>query len=365
MPSILNFYKKAVCLTTFLSVLCLLDSSCQTSTMGKDLDGQDGIKEEYLKTVADAKALMTDDAVCIVFATDLHYSYPHSGYYDEVLVKPIDKTFQLISDLSNELNPGITCLGGDYIQLPFVEEGQTKEMGFKNLDHVNAFMNSLKGNKFLLSGNHEANYTGNGTGYGMTVEEFYSYTQKKWVDEHQVVEVGDSHQVFYRDDDKAKIRYLFLSTMGLNYQPLLRDIKASLSNIHPDFQVIVFNHFAGYDNSKPEVYPQVRQVIKTIKETGCELIAWIGGHNHADMSYSCEGTAVISCLQSGAWTPGLSQDGRKYEHKKDTKDEVAISVLVIRKDLGKIYVKRLGLGRDREINCRGEGGGPGFVKWDN
>ena len=365
MPSILNFYKKAACLTAILSVLCLLDSSCQTSTMGNDLDGQEVIKEEYLKTVADAKALTTEDAVCIIFATDLHYSYPQSNYYAEVLVKPIDKTFQLIRDLSDDLNPNITCLGGDYIQLPLAEDGQTKEMGFRNLDHVNAFMNSLKGNKFLLSGNHEANYTGNGSGYGMTVEEFYSYTQKKWVDERQVIEVGSSHQVFYKDDDRAKIRYLFLSTMGLNYQPLLADIKACLSTVNQDYQVIVLNHFAGYDNSQPEVYPQVRQVIKTIKETGCELIAWIGGHNHADMCYSCEGTAVISCLQSGAWTPGVSQDGKKYEHKRGTKDEVAISILIVRKDLGKIYVKRLGLGRDREINYRDEGGGTGLVKWDN
>ena len=365
MPNILNFCKRVICITTVLSTLSFLETSCQTSTMGKDLDGQEAIKEEYLKTVAEVKALMTNDAVCVVFATDLHYSYPQSGYYDEVLVKPIEKTYLLIKELSNDLNPSIICLGGDYIQLPFVENGQTKEMGFRNLDHVNAFMNSLKGNKFLIPGNHEANYTGNGKGYGMTIDEFYQYTQKKWVDEQMVIEVGHSHQVFYRDDEQAKIRYLFLSTMGMDFPSLFADIKTCLSNMNQDYKIIVFKHFTGYDNSQPILYPQVKQAIQAIKDTGCELIAWIGGHNHADMCYTQQGTVVISCLQSGAWTPGISQDGRKYEHKVGTKDEVAISVVVVRKDLGTIYVKRLGLGRDREINYRDEGNDIGLVKWEN
>ena len=81
------------------------------------------------------------------------------------------------------------------------------------------------------------------------------------------------------------------------------------------------------------------------------------------MCYVWDGMVALTCLQSGLWTPGLSQDNVRYEHQLKHKDEIALSVLVINKKTGKIHIKRMGLGHDREINYNNLSGEVGLVKY--
>ena len=322
---------------------------------------------EYEKTLSSAIDVAGNDSIFILYANDLHFSYPGSGYFEKALVDPITHMFQAMYNYDKALSPNLILLGGDYIQLPKISEGQTKEMGFRTLDYVNSWMGRFTSPRFMLMGNHELDYTGDLSGYGMTVDEFYSYTQRRYVDDGTVVEVGDSHQVFYMDNFKSKIRYLFLSTPSVAYSHIKTDIEKVLYTVPDGFSLIIANHYTGpdYANNTSTLYNPVKDVLKWVKDSGVDFIAWLGAHNHADMTFTQDGLVAISCLQSGAWTPGVSGDGVKYEHKNGTVTESSMTIFVIRKDLGKIYVKRFGLGRDREINYNSTSGATGEVIWSD
>ena len=325
------------------------------------------LTKEYEKTLADVRAAAGADGIIILYANDLHFSYPGSGYHEKALVEPITHMFQAMYNFEKDLSPNLILLGGDYIQLPKLSDGQTKEMGFRTLDYVNSWMGRFTSPRFMLMGNHELNYTGDGTGYGMTVDEFYAYSQQHFVNDGTVVEVGDSHQVFYMDNFKSKIRYIFLSTPSVGYSHLRQDVETALYTVPEGYSVIIGNHFSGnfYTGATPTPFNAVKDVLDWVKTSEVDFIAWLGAHCHADMTFMHDGMLAISCLQSGAWTPEQSADGVKYEHKAGTATETSMTIYVIRKDLGKIYAKRFGLGRDREINYNNTSGEAGAVVWSD
>jgi hypothetical protein len=325
----------------------------------------DYLLEEYQKTIDEARQAAGENGIIILYANDLHISYPGSGYYEQKLIPPVTHTLQAMLNMEKDLSPNFVLLGGDYIQLPLVSQGQTKEMGFLTLDYVNSWMNRFNTSRFMLIGNHELNYTGNNTGYGMTVDEFYEYCQQRYVNNAMVIEVGNSHQVFYTDDVSSNIRYLFLSTPTVDYSQLEEDIMSVLTSMPDNFSLIIANHFTGndYAGNESELYYSVKQVLDMVKQSGVDFIIWIGAHNHADMTYIYDDMVAISCLQTGFWTSGVSGDGVKYEHKEETDTESAMTIIVVRKDLGKVYLKRFGLGRNREINYNRNSGEIGETIW--
>ena len=280
------------------------------------------------------------------------------------MMNGINNLFGTIRKMSKDISPDLCVYGGDYVQLPLPGEGQTKAMGFKTLDFQLQQMRKINTPQFLITGNHEQYYSGNANSAGMTNDEFFEYTQQQYVANGTVQQVGSSRKLFYRDDPKSKIRYLFISTPDLNFKPLYDDLTTVCSNTPDGYSLVAFNHFTGSrENNNPKVYEAVAQCINHIKQSGKELIVWIGGHNHADMSFVHNGTLIISCLQSGYLTPSISDDGVKYEHRKDHYTESALSVIIIRKDLGKIFIKRMGLGRDREFNYNTKSGSIGLIRW--
>ena len=322
------------------------------------------LREEYDKTIADVKAVADSSSCIILYACDLHFSYPGSGYAEKALLPPIVNLFLSIKKAEEDLHPNLIFLGGDYIQLPRLEEGQTKEMGFQVLDYINQWLDQYQSRHFLIAGNHEENYTGDRTGYGMTLDEFYASSQEKYVESRDISEVSDNHQVFFLDDQSSKIRFVFLNTTSPEYSSLKEGLQQTLKQTPSDYSVLVFNHFIGsdYNGLEPQPYQSVMNAMDWIKQSGVDFIGWIGAHNHADVCYVYNGKVGLSCLQSGLWTSGLSQDSIRYEHQLSTKDEIALSVLVINKKAGKIHIMRMGLGKDREINYNTQSGNVGLVK---
>jgi len=327
----------------------------------------DYLKEEYQKTLDDVREVMDESSIVILYATDLHFSYKGSGYAEKALFNPIRNMFHTMKRFENDLHPNLIFLGGDYIQLPSISDGQTKEMGFKVLDYVNLWLNQYNSPKFLVIGNHEINYTGNNTGYGMTVDEFYEHTQKDIIESGLIKEVGSTHKLFYYDDIQGKVRHIFISTGSVEYSDISDELINTVQNTPEGWSAIAYNHYVGrdYNFEEPVFYNPLVNIMKRIQNTGVDFIGWFGAHNHADVCYVLNGNVGISCLQSGAWTPGMSQDGIKYNHVARTSTESAITIFVIRKDLGKIYLKRWGLGRDREINYNTQSGPVGLVNWSD
>lgn len=352
---------------TFLFLFCAIGLLSSCSNTDYDFDSYSNVTSEYLeteyqKTLFDVESIENDSSSTIMFATDLHYSYPGSNYNEKGLLTGIHNMFASMARFSKNINLNLCVFGGDYMQLPL--EGLNKEMGYKNLDYLNLWMDSIQCTKFPIIGNHELHFSGDGNSTGLTLNEFYNYSQKRYIDNSSITIADTCKQLFYFDDAKGKIRHVFISTGSCDYSAIKQSLKNVLKTIPTDFSLIVYNHFTGdcYGENDGSLYTQVEECLDYIKDSGVNFIAWIGGHNHADMCYTYKNMIVISCLQSGFWTSGTSQDGIKWEHQLNFETESAFSVFVVRKDLGKIYLKRFGLGNDREFNYNTISGNVGLVK---
>lgn len=322
----------------------------------------EGTFSVFYNSILDIKS---SESSLILFATDLHYSYNGSGYNVSLLGNGVNNIFKTAYKLSQIMKCDLFVLGGDYMQLPMPGHGQTKKMGISNLEQLNKWMGYIGCPIFPIIGNHELNYAGTGEGYGLSYEEFYSLCQKQYIEKDMIKKVNSDFLLFYRDDISKGIRHIFLNTGAPDYSMVKDDFRNMLKLTPPNMSVIIYNHFTGtdYSEGKVNLYDEVRECLDIVKNSGVDFIAWIGGHNHADMCYTYRDMLVISCLQSGSWTPGCSQDGIIYEHVANSSNESALSAFIIRKDLGKVYLKRFGLGNDREFCYNSFSGNVGIVSY--
>lgn len=313
---------------------------------------------EYEATLQSVETLALASPIRFAFMTDLHYP-SISSEYNLGLRTGIENMFKAVAKMSKQLGFSIVVANGDYVQLPTVANGQTKQQGIDVIADLNNWMSAIDSPKIAIAGNHEENYSGGGTSYGLTDQEIKGLIAAKYA-------VGEikkaSDRVYYLIDSFNEIMYLFISTTSLvaladevNVTEGILSAIAANSNNYP---IIAFNHFVGEGSS---IYTQVGQRMDFIKSSGGNLIAWIGGHQHSDWSYVHNGTLAISCLQSGYWTNNPSQDGTTYAHVVGTATESAFSIFTVNKTLGKIYCTRFGLGVDREFNYNTTSGTIGLV----
>lgn len=347
----------------------LLSSSCEKEDVFNENpnDFPSYLEKEYNDFYNSILGITFSESSLVLFATDLHHSYNGSGYNVLLLGNGVNNIFKTAYKFTKKNNCDLFVLGGDYMQLPLPGEGQSKEMGISNMEQLNRWMGYISCPIFPIMGNHELNYAGTGEGFGLSYEEFYSLCQKQYIDEGIVKNADDNFQLFFRDDVSKGIRHIFLNTGAPDYSMVKDDLAILLNSTPDDMSVLIYNHFTGTDFSegKADLYDEVKECLDIVKNSGVDFIAWIGGHNHADMCYTYRDMLVISCLQSGFWTSGCSQDGLIYEHVANSSNESALSAFIIRKDLGKIYLKRFGLGNDREFCYKTLIGNVGLVSYEN
>ncbi len=65
---------------------------------------------EYQKTLADIRVSSTPESAIILFATDLHYSYLGSDYYEYELMNGINNMFHTIQRMSLDLSPDLASM---------------------------------------------------------------------------------------------------------------------------------------------------------------------------------------------------------------------------------------------------------------
>lgn len=355
----LRYILSLLCLTLFFS--CSNDEDLYNENPESFPSYQ---KEEYDSFRDRLLSYSSLNCYKVIFATDLHFANLETNYCTDILWIGINNMFKAVYRLTHEFSLNMCVLGGDYMQLPLPNKGQTKEMGIKNLEQLNTWMEFSNCPIFPIIGNHELDFSGTGEGFGLTYDEFYNYCQKQFVEKNVVKRINAYNQLFIRDDIDGSVRHIFINTGQDDYSNVKEDLKNVLDSTPEDYSVIIYNHFTGwpFDEGRLDLYPNVKECLDIVEASGVDFIAWIGGHNHADMCYTYHNMVVISCLQSGFWTSNASQDGITYMHNERSANESAFSVFVIRKDLGKIYVVRYGLGKDREINYNAKSGEIGLVK---
>ena len=276
--------------------------------------------------------------------TDLHFSSSGSGFYENDLRTGVFNAAKALAMMTKEIPFNIVAFLGDYMQLPNKDGGQTKEMGISNLMDVNKMLSEMNAPAMAISGNHEGNYTGDGTGFGLTDSDVYNYLLKKYILANKAVRHNND---YYVDDTSSMIRHVFIDGRIMSEDENTKEwLKNSVSSDLPNgYSIIVYSHYSMSDTA---VLSYVKDYIDAIIQGGHTPILWIGGHWHADRHGTYNGCLVISLLQSGLWSPEPSEDGTTYKHTVNTATESAFTVFVVDKNSKKVNLIRFGLGNDYE-----------------
>ena len=276
--------------------------------------------------------------------TDLHFSSAGSGFYENDLRTGVFNAAKALAEMTTKIPFDIVAFLGDYMQLPNKDSGQTKEMGISNLMDVNRMLSKMNAPTMAISGNHEGNYTGDGTGYGLSDSEIYNYLLKKSILTNKAVRHNND---YYVDDTASLTRHVFIDgrvvTENENTKNWLKNVVSS--NLPDGYSIIVYSH---YSMDSESVLTYVKDYIDAIIQGGHTPILWIGGHWHADRHDTYNGCLVVSLLQSGLWSSEPSEDGTTYKHKVGTATESAFTVFIVDRDNKKVNLIRFGLGNDYE-----------------
>lgn len=276
--------------------------------------------------------------------TDLHFSSSGSGFYENDLRTGVFNAAKALAEMTTKIPFDIVAFLGDYMQLPDKDNGQTKEMGISNLMDVNKMLSEMNAPTMAISGNHEGNYTGDGTGYGLTDAEIYNYLLKKSILTNKAVRHNND---YYVDDTASLTRHVFIDGRAITENESTKNwLKNVVSSNLPDgYSIIVYSH---YSMDSTSVLTYVKYYIDAIIQGGHTPILWIGGHWHADRHDTYNGCLVVSLLQSGLWGSEPSEDGTTYNHTVGTVTESAFTVLIVDRDNKKVNLIRFGLGNDYE-----------------
>ena len=276
--------------------------------------------------------------------TDLHFSSAGSGFYENDLRTGVFNAAKALAEMTTKIPFDIVAFLGDYMQLPNKDSGQTKEMGISNLMDVNRMLSKMNAPTMAISGNHEGNYTGDGTGYGLSDSEIYNYLLKKSILTNKAVRHNND---YYVDDTASLTRHVFIDgrvvTENENTKNWLKNVVSS--NLPDGYSIIVYSH---YSMDSESVLTYVKDYIDAIIQGGHTPILWIGGHWHADRHDTYNGCLVVSLLQSGLWSSEPSEDGTTYKHNVGTATESAFTVFILDRDNKKVNLIRFGLGNDYE-----------------
>lgn len=339
-------------INTFLFVLLLFANSCIDRDWEDVCEGDYSsyLKHDYDKMCRILDNYVKDSCVFVGFITDLHYSSKGSGYRETVLRRGVFNALHVLRDLTERYNFSLVVMGGDYIQLQSPSSGrQTYQQGVDCVKDAVNFSKVMQAPTFLLRGNHEVNYYGGSTGYGMTAADFYNCATIGASDEF--VLDGQNNWAYY-DDENSYMRYVFLDVVDTivrekQYKWLQQTV---LKTIPKDFSVMFFSHvpLANMGDRKGNLC--YRYLIDQTKRGGHDIVACVSGHIHSDWHCVENGVLYTTTLQAGFLTSKESEDGILYEHRKKCSEESAFDVLAIDKKNRKIHFVRFGLGNDREYD---------------
>lgn len=324
--------------------------------------------DEYNATLHSVQSITGTDVFSFGFMTDLHFCNEDS-IYDEATITNlrtgVKNAVSALRKFSREFPLSTVVMNGDYQQHP---TSNTKQMGIDVLMDINEWMADIDAPKFALCGNHEYSYSGgpvnSTTNFGLSRDEIYNYLSQKYV--HNGIKKA-AERVYYQIDDTNGVVYVYITTTGacatLYHSITDSGIETDLKNGYDavmaantsDYPYIIFSHYSveistSTTPATASVNGNIEKTIDYFKDNDCELIAYIGGHCHADWVKVYDDTVVISCLQSGLWTNNPSQDGTTYSHSLRSATESAFSIFTVNKATGKIHCSRFGLGVDRVIN---------------
>lgn len=303
---------------------------------------------------------------------------------DEHIERGVGIHGELIKRLDDVLHFDSVINGGDNYtknsdQIKFYE-GQQEAVNM---------LSGVREKLYNIMGNHDANNLGNHYAYVAFHKNVLitSAMKRNCTFEGNALNNESLWLSYYRDDDFAKIRYLYLdncySYPNRFSQKDFDWITSVLESTPNGYHVAIFMHNAGSFNKYPVTvqdnfrlngqdlfYKMLKayndnatidytdssgkttvSLNKNYTLTGRPVIGVFCGHLHTDLIFQSEGINV--CITTSAMLNGyhFNESGKYVNDKrsKGTSEETAFDVIVINKKQKKVKLFRCGYGNDREF----------------
>lgn len=186
-----------------------------------------------------------------------------------------------------------------------------------------------------------------------------------------VTAVMTSESCYYTDYPEEKVRYVVVNTSdsqsddpnrywGVNYsvsRPQLEWLASKAFNLNdkPEWSIIVFGHIPCSERLDPEGAPLLKPLNNLLsafrnrqsceygdfKNAKGELVAYICGHNHADLDATENGVLHVSTGSEAYYNDDV------WQRTPGTASETIIDVFTLDKKRRKLYAVRIGAGKDR------------------
>ena len=321
--------------------------------------------EEYDDTIHKVQqlALNSSDSFAFGFASDLHFCTEDSQFDDrdkDRLRSGIIRMMKAFSKFSRQYPLATTIIGGDFA---YFYDNNNKQNDIDNIMELGEWMARFAGDRIVFRGNHEYKYSGDSTGVGLDIDEFYDICSKKYVS-------GNIHKIsktiYYQIDDVDGVCFLYINAL---YAPVLdntlkTEIRAVMAKNTSAYPYIISTHYGMENkNSGQNVYivDGCKNVIDFVKTEGGSIIAWIAGHAHSDWHAVWNNTLIMVTEAAGYYSTKVSEDGQTYSKTLNTSAESAFSIYTVDREMGKLYCTRFGAGVDRVFHYNdysGEIGSP-------
>lgn len=306
-------------------------------------------------------ALNSSDSFAFGATSDLHFCTEDSQFSDtekDKLRSGVIRMMKAFGKFSRQFPLATTMIIGDYA---YFFDNTVKQNDVDNLMEINEWMTKFDGPKIVLRGNHEYKYSGDESGIGLDIDEFYDICSKKYV-RGKIEKI--SKTVYYQIDDVDGVCFLYINAL---YAPVLNsqlstEIRAVMAKNTSSYPYIISTHY-GMENkqSGQNVYTVqgVKDVIDFVKTEGGSIIAWIAGHAHSDWHDVYNNTLIMVTEAAGYYSTKVSEDGQTYSKTLNTANESAFSIYTVDKEMGKLYCTRFGAGADRVYHYNDHSGAIG------
>lgn len=171
---------------------------------------------------------------------------------------------------------------------------------------------------------------------------------------------------YYRDIREHRLRLIFLDSFdpGQNVrygfpEAELDWLETVLGQLPEDWYVVIFSHVPPvprlhYWSSEIRGSQRLTAILRGFqRRSGCKLMGFIHGHNHADQIDFGEGFPVISigCGKCEYFTDKKPEGAETYARMRHTASQELWDVMLVSTETEEIKFIRLGAGEDRSVGC--------------
>lgn len=286
-------------------------------------------KLEKIEKVAD-KNTITES---FFFITDLHWNVANSHY------SPV-----LMHDIKANMGINLCILGGDYEWYDRSDKNESLAI----IDECIASFSEFE--RYAIAGNHETNVTDhidqiNNKRMVITPEELAPH-----------MNAGYTETYFTIDEADIKLRKIFLNTnIFVDNEVQQNFLKDALLSLDDDWTALIFMHIYkdySHHGEEPGLDPngvKMEEILVEIKpQLKCSVAAIFSGHVHYDFDLvNKAGVNVIATSCDAIY--GKSELDASVRNKGQFTEQ-AFDVVQLDLSARKIFLTRIGAGRDRQFS---------------